>query len=113
MSLEDTNVIDFMGINPGDGTVVLTLTDAWDWSYPEEHLQLLQDKLNSYIRFIESGELLDKYPEAAGRVAVVSIEFRCSPIESAVDFLATARGTMDEAGIPMHYTVAESGQQPP
>ncbi|WP_407059149.1 DUF6572 domain-containing protein [Ralstonia syzygii subsp. celebesensis] len=33
----------------------------------EEHLLLLQEKINCYLRFIESGEIYNSFPSAEGR----------------------------------------------
>ncbi|MGZ5459945.1 MAG: DUF6572 domain-containing protein [Thermoanaerobaculia bacterium] len=58
MPLEQTKTVNIGYLDSDTGTLVLTLTDAWGWSEDEErdHLPLMQDKLNSYIGAIESGE---------------------------------------------------------
>lgn len=71
MGVEQTTVIDFIGIDPASGAVCLTIADALDWD--PDHLRLLQDKLNAYLAFVESGELLWAYPLAAGRPVVFDL----------------------------------------
>jgi hypothetical protein len=74
MTLVQTNVIDAIGTEH-DGTVVLSIIDGWDWSDPDDHLVALQDKLNTYFGFVETGELLIEYPSAENhpiRIALVS-----------------------------------------
>lgn len=52
MSVMDTAKIDGMGID-GD-TLVLMVSDHFTWVIGgEEHLKMYQNKLNSYIRFID------------------------------------------------------------
>lgn len=53
MSIEETEVIDFIGIDKEQGEVSLTISDHLEWD--DNHLFILQKKLNSYISFIESG----------------------------------------------------------
>ena len=48
----------------------------WDDS---EHLLLLQEKLNSYLAFIESGEIYESYPRAMGRQLVIDLVLKHSP----------------------------------
>ena len=48
------------------------ITDGMDWSDMNRHLLLLQDKLNTYIWYIDSGQYKEKYPN------VKSVELRVS-----------------------------------
>jgi hypothetical protein len=75
MSLDDVDVVDAVGTETGDGTVVLSIIDGWDWSDEQRHLRALQNKLNAYFGFVESGQIYEAYPEADGqplRIDVVS-----------------------------------------
>lgn len=66
MSIEDSKVIDIIGMAPDGSFVTLTATDHLEWG-TREHLMMIQEKLNSYLAFIESGELFDTYPNAKGK----------------------------------------------
>jgi len=63
VTVEQTKVIDFISVDQ-NGPVVLTISDHLEWG-SDGHLFQLQEKLNSYLAFIEGGELLNEYPEAA------------------------------------------------
>jgi hypothetical protein len=95
MGVEQTTVIDFIGIDPVSGAVCLTIADALEWN--ADHLRLLQDKLNAYLAFVESGELYSVYPSAAGRPVVVTdaggraLLFSRAPIPWARDAFAATR----------------------
>ncbi|MGO8134287.1 DUF6572 domain-containing protein, partial [Rhizobium ruizarguesonis] len=57
MALDETNVIDAIGVDKATGELVLTITDHLEWKGSDsEHLLLLQEKLNTYLGFVESGE---------------------------------------------------------
>jgi hypothetical protein len=91
MSLENTKVIDAAGIDEISGAAMLTITDAWDWSDETKHLLALQEKLNSYFAFIESGEIYDSYPKANGRKLIIEIIGRHPLPPRAQLFLEKAR----------------------
>jgi len=99
MAIEKSNIVDAVGIEKTTGDVVLTIADYLDWETSEaQHLELLQEKLNAYLRFIESGELLESYPAAAGHRPVISLVGRCEPSAAAFRFLAAARQCIEAAG---------------
>ena len=79
MSVEQRDFIDFIGVDKADGKVKLTISDHLDWLDAHEHLQVLQDKLNDYLKFIESGEIVKSFPEAVGRLICIEVIFRFPP----------------------------------
>jgi hypothetical protein len=104
MAIENSDVIDAVGIETATGDIVLTIADSLDWESAEtEHLEMLQDKLNAYLRFIQSGELLETYPDAVGRRAVISLVGRCEPSATALRFLDATRQTIEAAGFGFRF----------
>lgn len=65
MSLDVTTVVDAVGFEESSGTLVLTIVDAWDWTDTSTHLLKLQEKLNAYFAFIDSGQVFE-HPNARG-----------------------------------------------
>ena len=62
MTIDQTGVVDFIGIDTA-GNVRLTISDHLEWDVnTKEHLFQLQEKLNCYLAFVESGEILETYP---------------------------------------------------
>lgn len=63
MSMTETNVVDIIAVPDWEPeNVVLVITDHLEWgdkAQQGEHLLLLQEKMNTYIASIESGELLE------------------------------------------------------
>jgi hypothetical protein len=53
MSVDQTNIVDFISIN-SSGNVVLTISDHLEWDNEGRHIYILQEKLNKYLAFIES-----------------------------------------------------------
>ena len=55
MSVDQTKIIDIISKSK-DGEIVLTISDHLDWKNLQEHLLLLQEKINTYLTFLESKE---------------------------------------------------------
>jgi hypothetical protein len=72
MTVENSSVIDGMGSDPATGRVTLMISDHLDWEDEKAHLYVLQQKLNSYLDFVQSGQVYETHPE--GRQAGVRIQ---------------------------------------
>jgi hypothetical protein len=108
MTLKQTTVVDAIGIN-STGSVVLTITDELAWSSNvNEHLMLLQEKLNTYLRFIESGELLETYPDAMGRTVVIDVVCKFPPGSMAREFFDQVAPVVEGAGVRLNQRVFEA-----
>jgi len=104
MSIEQAGIVDFISINEGASEVVLTISDHLEWSADnKEHLFLLQEKINSYLRFIESGELMESYPKANGRGVVINIIGKFPLDEEAEKFIDNVRAIVGDAGIVLRF----------
>jgi hypothetical protein len=61
VSIDQTDVVDLATIDKASGDLWLTIVDHLPWDENEgDHLILLQNKLNAYLRFKESGEIFEK-----------------------------------------------------
>ena len=87
MSVIDTNVIDMIGTT-SVGVVTLTISDHLDWDEIEEHLLSLQQKINTYIEFIESGNVYDILPLSKDKPKAIRVYFKYLPKdEKVINFL--------------------------
>src|ERR1019366_9510213 len=104
MTIEDVAVVDIVSLDPVSGLIDLTICDHLGWECDEDdHLLLLQEKLNAYIRFVENGELIGKYPEAIGRGVVIDLRSLHPLSDKATQFFELARLTVREAGIELTF----------
>ncbi|PES62718.1 hypothetical protein CN507_23595 [Bacillus cereus] len=76
MALHDTDQVDLVLIDEDNkDNVYLTIFDALEWNKSEElddeHILLLQDKINTYLGFIESDEIYEKVPSTIGRTQFI------------------------------------------
>jgi hypothetical protein len=105
MSVDNPHVIDAVGTDIHTDEVVLSLIDASEWG-SHDHLVALQAKLNSYFAFIETGQLLEDYPNAEGRTVRIDVICRYQPDDAGSAFLAEARATANGASWAMTWRVS-------
>ncbi len=109
MSITDTNKIDIVATRPDSSIVRLVITDHLDWDDFDTHAQLVQDKVNTYLEFVESGQLsrmqTPKIPEAP-RIQI-AIALQHPPSAEAERFLAQVREFL--AGLEMDFEVEVRG----
>lgn len=105
MSVEETWSIDAIGVDKQTGDVILTVSDHLEWSDNLKQQTLLQAKLNAYLRFVESGEILERYPNAKERRVVFCVVFKFAPDQEGQQFLARVRQVVESAGIGFRYEV--------
>jgi hypothetical protein len=104
MSIDETRVVDVASIDANTGEVVLTITDHLPWQ-SDGHLKLFQDKLNCYLAFIESGEILESYPDASGKSVRIDVVCKYAPDIQAESFLVRSAGIIRNGGYALSWRV--------
>lgn len=110
MSVDQTDVVDIVGIDRETGHVILTISDHLDWSDSTGHQMILQKKFNAYLAFVESGEILQQYPKAKGRPVVFEVVFQIPPDEAGRAFLGRARQVIESAGFELRDKVFKASR---
>jgi len=104
MSVEDRKSIDFISYNQSLGLVTLTISDPIDWiSDPNHHIVLLQEKIESYLTFIESQEFLSRYPQYKGFPLRIEVVGKFPLSKYAGEFFKYAEGFVTDAGIAFSF----------
>lgn len=101
MSILETNKIDVVAVRPDTNIVKLVVTDHLDWADFEGHASLLQEKLNNYISYCESGQLKRTQSPAIPtdpEVVMVLAVPEAPRSEEAVAFLDKVRAFLEGAG---------------
>lgn len=104
MSIEKTDEIDLIGIDNQTGEVKLAIIDDLDWIDIERHLQLLQDKINAYLSFVESEEIYQVYPDAKNRRILIQIIAQYDPPDTAAPFYNSLQEILSEIGCSFTFT---------
>ncbi|WP_175811887.1 DUF6572 domain-containing protein [Burkholderia contaminans] len=99
MSLQKSDVIDAIGTETESGSIVMSIIDSWGWDSPDDHLNALQNKLNCYFDFVESGQIFESYPEAKGRNLRIDIVEKFAPPESVEYFFERTVSVAAKLGI--------------
>ena len=114
MTIDQAKVIDLVSKDQ-IGNFVLTICDHFGWDNTGEHLALLQDKINAYLMFLESGEIYEKYPDAKGHRIEIEAMFVHKPNSEALSFLAKTRLIIENIGFSFRYDrllTVETEQKP-
>ena len=110
MSVLNTDVVDFIGIDDRDGKVHLTIYDHLPWE-DKQRLFTLQKKINAYLGFIETGEMVAKYPDTEGREVIVDVELAFKTDPEGLKFLDRCQEIIRSAGFDFNYTVDIDSEQ--
>jgi hypothetical protein len=106
MTIEQSDTIDIASIDKASGELWLTISDHLPWADDEDdHLVLLQDKLNAYLGFIESGQVFEELPNAAGRSVVINIIGKFPLSQTAERFFANAQAAVAGAGFRLQFSM--------
>jgi hypothetical protein len=105
MSVDVADVIDAAGIEAASGDVVLTICDHLEWEPLYEHLLTLQDKISTYLAFIERGQMSESYPQGVGRPIRIDVVCKHQPNLGALEFLEKAKGLVNRAGFQLSWRV--------
>ena len=102
MAVDQRDVVDFVSRAP-NGDCVLAISDHLEWSHKSDHLIVLQEKMNRYLAFIESGELYEKFPHVQGSHVVIKVYCMHEPNEQGIQFFDLARRSIEGAGFGFEY----------
>ena len=108
MSIEEAGQIDIVASHPDQSEVRLVISDDLDWTDPHQHCLLLQEKLNSYIAFIETGQLWEMEntpgPEQAVPVSIEVVALH-EPPATVQPFLQQVSLLLDDLDINFRHRV--------
>jgi hypothetical protein len=105
MGVQNTNEVDVISYNKETGVVTLAIIDSLDWDDEGEHLLLLQEKINIYLSFIESGEIYSSYEHADGSEFEIKIYFKNDFPQLCKNFLDKVTEIINEAGFYFSYEI--------
>ena len=105
MSLEHIDKVDALGLDQRTRHVVLTIADSWNWNNENQHLLALQEKINAYLNFIETGQVWEAYTMDKARNLRINVVFRYSPPASALEFLEKAASVASQIEVLVSHEV--------
>lgn len=105
-SILDDCTIDTWAIpESAPGKIHLIITDHFKWGNENEaqHLKLLQEKINTYLAFIKSGELTSAIPSSEGKTPVIFVEGKYPLSEQALKFFSAVDQALNGTGIEVAF----------
>lgn len=104
MSVFETDQIDTMGVV--NGNLELLIIDTCNWEFEDEHFDLLEDKLNNYLLYLDNKQYVTKYGDNFDKI-IISIHFMYDLTENAVNFLNVVSQQLAESGYTLHIHLPE------
>lgn len=114
MAIDEPDKIDGMGFRPQDGRFELDIYDHLDWSDELTHLALIQEKINNYLSFLQSGQIAERYPDSPAEAfddPWILIDFAEPPTELAISLIGRFAGQLKPHGITVSYEIGTSSDQ--
>lgn len=99
-SVLDKNSIDKIELEKEQKSLILFIYDNLEWSYKERqsHMKLLQDKINAYLDFIQSGQIYEHYDKQNFNKIIIRVNAQFSYSKSAIDFLNRIKIFLNDRG---------------
>ena len=110
MSVRETDVVDYVYLEDDTQTPVLVVSDPLSWQPPEDenHLEMLREKLNAQIAFVETGQIRQVWPGFSGGLVRVEVVARCALTRAAEEFYGLAKRTMTQANMDLRFHLCDA-----
>ncbi len=106
MSLNEPDKIDAVAVDGNE--LVLLVVDSLRWNvYQKEHLEMLQDKYNSYIRYIDIKGYKEQFPNKVFDSFRIDTVFKYQYDNGFVKMLEQVKEKLEEKKIHITYRVVE------
>ena len=91
-----------------DNHLELLLVDSVSWEEEIEavHLEILQEKINNYIHFLESKQYVERYGDKFDK-KVIHITFQYSPSDNVLAFLAAVQKVLQPTDMSLKVELPE------
>ena len=114
MTVEEVDKVDRIAFNRQNGDVLLVISDHLDWDESEgEHLLALQGKLNTYLEFVESGQLYANYPRAIGKRIIFYVVGKFPLSDEASKLYGLAGKAIQDYGCVLQFVHHKPGDKLP
>jgi hypothetical protein len=103
MAIDELNKIDSVMTDKEHAAVYLLLSDHLDWDEERKHLELLQQKLNVYLDFIDSGGLVRNRPDLKGLPVTIMVVGLYPLSPNAIEYYSLAGPMAAEFGVSLEF----------
>lgn len=104
MSIRSLTKVDVIRRVEGSGEVVLGIKDDLTWG-EDAHLFMITQKVDAYLKFIDSGQYLHHADASAGDRLRIELVAAHEPDKKALDFLFDLGARLAKRGLAFTYKV--------
>ena len=97
--VHNPRVVDLIRLDPSSDAVELLMLETRPWGADPAQLQQLEAKFNSYLGYVQAGQLARDYPQYAGRRVRFRLECTAAPAGEAAAMLGAIRDFAENEGI--------------
>ncbi|WP_423216973.1 Imm59 family immunity protein [Streptococcus equinus] len=101
-----TTVIDYCDIEDGNLELIILDENQWEGTSEKEHLQKLEEKLNTYLEYIDEKCYVSKCGENFDKI-IIQVGFRHHPSENGMRFMKKQQQNLSERGIILEIVLNE------
>lgn len=105
MTIENINEIDGLALDESNNELILLITDHLEWYDELAHLNILQNKINNYLSFIENKQYKEIYPKYEIRGYLLKISFQYDLPQKGIDFLSYVADQIKKLNIKIEAEV--------
>ena len=73
MSVDESATIDFVALDKITGDITLAISDHLHWDDKILHANLIMQKINTYIEFVETGQVYETFPQQDGQKIFIQV----------------------------------------
>lgn len=106
MAIDDIDKVDMIALNEDEA--VMIITDHLPWGEDlkdDEHMYLMQEKINSYLRFYESGEIYQAQPKTKDKKVIISLVSKYQPNEKGQWFIDQIQPIIESSGLQFRIEI--------
>ena len=104
MTIENPDVVDIASNDWGTEQFILVISDHLEWDDKNEKLLLLQEKINNYISFLESGDVYKMYPDIRHGNFTIELVSKYRPNGESEKFLKMITEIIEGAGFSFKWS---------
>ena len=98
--------LDAIGIVDNHLELLLVDPVGWEEEIEAVHLEILQEKINNYIHFLESKQYVERYGDKLDK-KVIQITFQYSPSDNGLAFLAAVQKVLQPTDMSLKVELPE------
>jgi hypothetical protein len=109
MSVIEEGSIDFAGLEKKN--LVLSICDhlSWGEEYDDVHLLMLQNKINDYLKFIESGEVNETFNSKDYEKVIIRVIAKYPFSPECIEFFNMSKQVVNDVGFGLEWEVNPTG----